>query len=811
MPSSPTYTSIRSILEQGQLQQALEAIGQVDGYEERVLGLLGRLSRLDQEEDEQGTNELRRVTRNRIQRSAIRLLMELKPLEDLETEAKEAHSTDRQGEYWRILKEADDAYLTTDYFIGREQTIEICLNQLDTYKRALAIIGLAGNGKTSICHQIINRWLSSESGRVVYVLEVEFLSSYQALLNGLAEMAGLDTSKGVPTEQAILAQLDELPAGLLYLDNIESAIDEAGHTQMLLRKLSGLNSLKVIGSSRRAIPAWSEMDLDVLEDEDAVALFHNMWLEKAGWSRVVPDQELIHQFVTQDLSCHPLSISIVASHARSFINLEELVEWFRGHSCELSQRFASSGTHRLDSLNYSLGLSIERLQDQPQARLLLALCAIFRHGLSPTLQKVLVANGAFDLRDRASLIERSLADFSDQGYLRLLPPVVRFVRVILNDNADDRMNPEALFNTIHLVALDERSTTIDEHLDYVSYFASLNYTNPKLYDLPFKWMNRYHQRLFRARGILKTLSERSDLPSHHKQHANIKMYLGQLVQRSLDPDLARSYYQEALLLYQEADLPMGEAHIESHLGELEFISGTKDIARKHYNRALSLYSDLDLDRGKARIYDNLGRLEMRAARIDEARQYYQKALEIHQAKAGVTGQANALANLGRLELYYGDRSEARKYYLQALSLYQQQNSATGVAYMYRNLGQLEAKSDQPEKARQHFKLAMDYSKQAGDLLGLANTYFYSALLEQKIGDLLKAKANWLNALDGYRKVKYIEYIANTLLYLTETQLDIDGKVSEINAWLQEAETLIETNNLDAYREECDRLAKLVNA
>ncbi len=394
------------------------------------------------------------------------------------------------------------------------------------------------------------------------MVQVEHLSSFPLFLAALASLAGLDPDRtGEEQLPQLLAALAELPSGLLYLDNLES-IQEEPQALALLNRIDQAGNLRLLCSTRIRLAGWEEVPLDVLSDADGLELFQLEWHRKSG--RTLEDP-LLPAFVKTELGNHPLSIELTASHAAEYLHLSDLIDDWRENDAALLARFAGREGEKNDNFYLSLGLSLRRLANQPGARRLLALCALFQDGLDGAMQTSLRQADVYTTRDRTLLFERNLVRLNEANKLELLPPVARLIRSGLRQESEELLDEAQLFDDGFAIAC-SRDYPTQARLDFLEYFVYRGWEEERLFRVYDSLFNDYQKIPLRSHKLL------SDL----KIHPFWKGSGGVL------------------------------SHILFILGQLEFILGRNDLARDHFTEAGKLYEKIGDEQGRANVLATWG-------------------------------------------------------------------------------------------------------------------------------------------------------------------------------------------------------------
>jgi tetratricopeptide (TPR) repeat protein len=795
-PTKVEYEAILNEFKKNRLEDAVALMEQIPAYQRKTPLFRQQLFALTEAKISNITPE---TSRNRISNGLLTFIQIHEPQEAYAPQEPPTPQTSTQA---HAITNPDASLLwVSRNFLGRDGKIAEISGILNRQEGgALIVTGMAGNGKTTICHHVLRQWLQDAPDRVVYLVQVEFITTVAGLARALGSLCGLKPELATPDN--VLTALTDLPIGILYLDNLESVLDDPEAHQFLGR-LKLCTNLTFLASSRREVAGFARIRLDVLDEPDAIELFQLIWQQQTG--KRIGDQELslLQDFVANDLGCHPISIEVTASHAETVGTIHQLVEEFRDSKTTYFTRYASDKEGRLDNLFQSLGLSLNRLQGWPNAIRLLALCAVYESGLSGPMQKLLLQADIFTPSDRSLLMERNLVRYKE-GFLSVLPPMVRFIRSVLTTE-NGLFDKNILFQDSECVAKAD-SIPVPNRLEFLGFYAK-----SKRYDLEqvFNSFDNtdFLNHLFLAHPILEQLIENTIFCSSAKQnvYGNVFEYLGQIDFRKGNNDNARKRYQQADELYRKIGSDQGCANILRNLGDIDFLEGNNDEARKRYHQADELYRKTGDDQGRANVSTNLGRIDLLERNNDEARKRYQQADELYRKAGDDQGRANTSTLLGQIDLLEGKNDEARKRFQQADELFSKTGSDHGRAIVLAYLGQIDLREGNNDKARKRYQQADELFGKTGNDYGRANVHHYLAIIAQAEKDYPVAQARWLKALKLYRKVTANRDVAETLLFLSDINLEVKAPSSELAELLTEAAQLIEQFDLAHLNDKLKRL------
>ncbi|BBU33392.1 hypothetical protein BTHE68_71260 (plasmid) [Burkholderia sp. THE68] len=628
------------------------------------------------------------------------------------------------------------------------------------------VTGAGGIGKTEICKAALKDWLKDSPAEVAFYVDVPDETSPAELPALIGRTLGFD-------DIAIFDQLAPLlKPGLYYLDNLESVAEKAEGVK-LLRALQQRNGVRLLASSRVDLTGVMSkpIRIDVLPLEWAMHLFREVW---AGTNQ--PSDSELHQYVSEDLGCHALSITLTARLGHSYSFDELVTRWRR-----IGVTFAKNGPadSRLDSLPISLKLTRDALSSQPGALPLWTLAALFPAGIDAQLVSFFQQTGGWSEEARQALSRHHVWQLREDQF-HLLPPVARFALDEVTAEPQNGLWAEVrscafnffieLASVANSIASTEKS--LQARAQLLATFDALH--RLIIQDLRLAPDTDKIKHLVSELGSLCQFSPvlsieilHASLPLFEYERdelgqANTLQSLGDLESRLGRFDAARALYERALPLYERQRNELGQANTLRSLGDLERRLGQVDAARALYERALSLYERQRNELGQANTLQSLGELERRLGQIDAARALYERVLPLFERQRNELGQANTFWSLGELDLRLGQIDAARALYERALSLYERQRNELGQANTLQSLGDLERRLGQVDAARALYERALPLYERQREELGQANTLRSLGDLESLLGQLDAARALYERALPLYERQRQELGQANTL-------------------------------------------------
>ncbi|HJP93280.1 MAG TPA: tetratricopeptide repeat protein [Pyrinomonadaceae bacterium] len=650
---------------------------------------------------------------------------------------------------------------------GRTQEVKALLAFLQDRKSAVqeisSVEGAPGIGKTELCKEALRRYLKPQTIRPVYYVDLSSARSGAELLDRLATSFGL--SKTESREQIIRA-IAATP-GIVYLDNLEDVLEDQGAIHSL-KLLAAIPQMKVLVSSRRRVPDGElhvrHIPISKLGDADAVRLFVEQWKRSGNKDSVQESNELVRAFVTEELSCHALSIVLVAAQGWRVGSFNLLREAWQEQSLGLAQQAdeGSKASHRLTSLNTSLKLSLAAVQAlKPITIGLWGLMVFFPAGLSRSAWRfILVEDPAWE-ESREGLLLFRLIEVDQEGTLSMLAPIRQFILSSAGGAKSAFVKEVArrAFNYFNHLVFEAREREHEHYADRTSAVTGLLAEFPNL-----------HHFL----SITTTFEE--EWPEFLSElSAGLANYY------QFRAVLSNEMLEGLLQQQQRAGLSEAEAFTSYLLGNIKELLGRRNEARKLYERSRDKYRAIGLDVGVATALQGLGDLEKDFDNLNNAHSFYEEARTIYEKANDHTGLANILQRLGDLHLLVKAYDEAQLLFIRTLTISQSieskllaanalRSQADAVRYkalIERSQGDEVRCQHLMEDARSMYEQALDLFLGEGDNLGFANTHYSLGELYFDQQDWATADKHYLVARDRYATVGTPRGLAKTYARLAQ--------------------------------------------
>jgi tetratricopeptide (TPR) repeat protein len=625
-------------------------------------------------------------------------------------------------------------------FQGRRNELEILEHHLTgkPRPRILTLYGAAGQGKTTLARQAIERFAAAWPGGVLAV-SFENLPTRLDLVLRLAEFLKIDPTQLTltQTERRVIHALESRPT-LLVLDHAETLLEElersnlaaANLTEWLQDRLPAAVTLFLISRSHFGLSGEQSLELGGLSPSEGAQLFQQSAPDcPPGFD---PRQA---EALSRTVEGHPLCLRLLGlAFNYSGPDLPAFIRQFERQLALVTNRYKA-----LDQQQRTLFACIET-SIAPLARelqTLLPQLTLFHSPFRP-----LDAVAIFDPTASTSPLPHQLWQLWQRGLLErqihstagaplelyhLAPPLrlyaaqtaaippdalQRFARVYANLArwiwAEMDKDPSAAL-LIRLTSPDlERGLEHSEESARAWYNLHLGQVEYRLGN-PWKGKPRLEQALEWGRDHDQALVSQS------------LNGLGAIYKSTGQSQEALKYYREALLIDKGMDNRAEEATMLTHIGAVYDDIGQPKEALKYYFEALPISKDVHARGAEAAILNAIGAACQRIGQSQDALKYYCDALPIMKDVDDRPGEAATLNNIGMVYDGLDQPQEALKYYAKALPIYQEVDDRSGEAAALHNIGVVYGRSNQPQEALKYLQEALPIRKEVRNRIGEAAT------------------------------------------------------------------------------------------
>ncbi|WDD93018.1 tetratricopeptide repeat protein [Burkholderia sp. FERM BP-3421] len=639
------------------------------------------------------------------------------------------------------------------------------------------VTGCGGIGKTEVCKAALEAWLKACPEQTAFYVDVPDEANPADLPGLMGRALGVDDV----ADGNSLAQV--LVPGLYYLDNLESVAEQEDGIR-LLREVQKIQGVRLLASSRVDLTGVMSrpIRIDALPLDAATALFRKLWTGDAP----PPDDDL-RRFVSDDLGCHALSVTLIARLGNAYPFADLVARW-RSVGVALAEgRLIDS---RLDSLSISLCLTKDALQDQPGALQLWMLAALFPDGVDSHRVSAFEEAGGWPDAARQALTRHHVWKLRGDRF-HLLPPVARFA---LDGFSSE--GAKACWSEVRLIAFAYFDCLAEAADSIVSTDESLR-ARAQLLSV-FEAVHRMISRELRlgapGDGVLEALLHhldptlqfrptaaaeilRASLP-HMKQPALMLARLGDLETRQGNPEASQALYARALHLYEAAGDVLGTANTLQSLGNLGLCLSEFDEAQELLACALTMFLQAGDRQGQANTHRSLAELERRLGHGEAAREQYHRAFSLYEQQGDSLGQANALYGLGLL-LIEQDGDDARVLLERAEAIFVRVQDSQGQGDAQQALGDVERCAGNAGEALAFYRSALELYARGGDLAGAAHAHSEIARCHAMLNE---ERERNLSLTQAWRAAK-ASNIESVLRYVLRVLVELAGSRESAEAWL----------------------------
>ncbi|MEU6171633.1 tetratricopeptide repeat protein [Streptantibioticus parmotrematis] len=653
----------------------------------------------------------------------------------------------------------------TRSFTGRQQQLEqlLVLSEQAFNDRhcaaplVAAIDGAAGIGKTALAVRAAHRLRARFPGGQLFVDLHGHTPGTEPLAPDEA-LRQLLTSLGVAAP-AVPTSLDEravMYRGLLADSRTLIVLDNASGTAQVRPLLPGTAGCLTLVTSRKRLAGLDDaelLSLDVLDDEEAVALLH----EVAGHGRLPADEPAVSELAA--LCGHmPLAIRITAARLRRqrTLHLDHMVEQLRDEQSRLAH-----------------------LHDE--GRDLRAIFDLSHQHIAPFDQYVFRCLGLVPGTDFDSLAVAALIDADQQSTERALETLLD--NNLVTQHTFGRYRFHDLLRLYARTLTEQDPSALSQRrqhhlLDYYHQAADLadrhfaRHTRPCPARAgkapgPAPHQPRLPHLADRADALSWVRLELGNLIAAADQappHLKLRLTsaLAAYLQLEGPWSVAEPLHLRAIEAARTLDDPISEANSLWDLGRIRFVSGDHAQARELHERALTLYQDQGSVRGQANALWDLGRAHHMGGDYQAASRLHEEALAAYRHLRDPLGQANALAEAGRVRHATGDHLAAAELHEQAVTTYQQIGDRLGTANSLSDLGRIRQATGQHQEAEALYQRSLGLFQDLGIRLGQANTLWNLGRTRQATGDHAAAADLQQRAHEIYRDLNSHLGQANTL-------------------------------------------------
>lgn len=680
---------------------------------------------------------------------------------------------------------ADQSPPLTDGFVGREKELRDLVtlvedegerSRVESGRRAIAIQGMGGMGKTMVANEFVRRLASRYPGGLLLETRGQKPASVPSVLRRWAELALGHTSPRdyLPNEiRALLARCGEL---LVLLDDVSDKHFE--ETQQLLNALPP-DATRII--TTRSLEAATELgcviyELGRLPVSDAVDLLRDRFICRPGLKFTEAEFQQYRSAVdelVERLGGHALALELAATWCASLKHLPELVTHFVE---SLNSGVGALGTKAYkitkdNSVAASFQISLDELRKYDQrmgtdwVRRFVEL-GVFTDGarMDPEMTFAVwkeplplpfAAKQTLQFLNNRALVKLEADEYTVHPLLqayayqllkasdselqitdRFITHVIERAKACFDRPPHEWNRFEIIFPHIRSVGdiLYERVAKCLGDPEQAASFRASDGAQPALDPTAVKDISTA---LEYARAVLEFVIRRNGAGNRGRR----VLCMGIACARALglkhnerdemvflralggwharrDPPTAFNYFEAALNAARQLGDRVEEAKTLSYLGEVERMRSRFSEARQRLEEALRIYrsvADKDRDhRMVATTLKYLGETNWRMTRYGEASRCYDESLSIAR-RIGDRGIEGDLINkIGSVEFEKGNLISAIERFNEALSIHREVSNRTGEAEDLNDMGISHIYLERFDEAERYLLLALEIHRELGN-------------------------------------------------------------------------------------------------
>ena len=609
--------------------------------------------------------------------------------------------------------------------VGREHELHAILQQIQNPAcRLLTLTGPGGVGKTrlaqEVAHQLRDRFVDG-----VWFIPLAGTSVCTYVVPAIAEALGF-TFSGTTELRAQLFHYLKDKNILLVLDNLEHLLDgiemldelleQAPEVRLLTTSRERLNLRAEWSFEVQGLPVPSEIQLDRLEANSAVALF----IQRARQANIklTPTAEDLPAItrICQLVEGSPLGLELAASWVR-IMSVQEIAQEME-RSVDFLTSTARDMPPRHRSMRAVFDHSWNLLSDQ-ERRVMMRL-SLFRGGFTREAAEQVAGATLFDL---STLVHKSLLRHTEgrAGRYDFHELVRQYAVVRLQEHQDEYILAHERHADYYAAWLRQREDELeDSRLPAALDQITLEIDNLRI---AWDWMVAYRQTKH-LRHSLVSLFVLHDIRNWIRQGAVLFEQAVEALQSQ-----ARD---------EEVELALGElmtcqGHMVWHLGDLQ-------KARELFGQSLERlgpYRDCAM---LPELHLYLSILELSQGNYAAARQLAEECVALNREQARIHGTGYALSQVGMVCLAQGHYEKAYGCLKESVSVMQSIEHSRGMAVTLTRLGAAALQTGRREEAKRVLDESLEITRRFNDRWGIGNILNYQGLLAYADGDLARAEA-----------------------------------------------------------------------
>ncbi|MFP4469263.1 MAG: tetratricopeptide repeat protein [Bacteroidales bacterium] len=205
-----------------------------------------------------------------------------------------------------------------------------------------------------------------------------------------------------------------------------------------------------------------------------------------------------------------------------------------------------------------------------------------------------------------------------------------------------------------------------------------------------------------------------------------------------DRKKAMDYYKQTLAKYDSLGRMQDVSDINYNIALLYDAQGDKEKALEYYEKSLSITDSLNLPLESAATMNTIGVLFYDWGNYQKALDYYEKSLAIKRTLDDKPGMAHTLNNLGILHHSWGNLEEALVFYRESMTIEEGLKNEAGMSTAYNNIGIIYADQGKYQEAMDYYSKSLEIEKTRGNKSGIATALNNIGELYSDMGQHAKA-------------------------------------------------------------------------
>lgn len=250
-----------------------------------------------------------------------------------------------------------------------------------------------------------------------------------------------------------------------------------------------------------------------------------------------------------------------------------------------------------------------------------------------------------------------------------------------------------------------------------------------LLSLPYNKVSAYND----IQILIDSLEEKISIEHNSKDKVDLLVELSYQYLK-VHPDSSKKYAEQALILAQDTNYPLGIAGAEARLGGYYRRVGRLDQAKRHYTNCLHIREKHDKPEGIANMHHNIANVYAQKGQLDSAIYMLEKALSVYeQDKTLDADRAGTMNTIAEVYTIMGDFKQALQYCMDGLEIRERLNNPEDLANSLLNLGGIYTNLNKFDNALEEYQRALSYFETAGIVRGQIKVNLNMGINYSKIG------------------------------------------------------------------------------